>query len=103
MQRCLPYGEFKEDIIKVEDVLKTDDDDGIGYVVLVDLKYTKTIKRKTKFFPFCPQKRDITVNDFEDEDYMIQHKPQHYTPTSELFRDQHNNKIYLVHYRNIKF
>ena len=103
MQQCLPYGEFKEDNIKSEDVLKTDDDNGIGYVVLVDLKYTKTIKIRTKYFPFCPQNREITVNDFEDEDYMIQHKPVHYTPTSRFFCDQDDNKSYLVHYRNIKF
>ena len=38
MQQCLPYGEFNENNIKLEDVLNTDEDNEIGYVFLVDLK-----------------------------------------------------------------
>ena len=59
--QCLLYGEFKEDSnIKIEDILNTEDDNDIGYVLPVDLKYTNNIKERTKHFSLCPQKNNNT-------------------------------------------
>ena len=104
MQQCLPYGEFKEDNdINIEDILNTKDDNDIGYVILADLKYPKQIKERTKHLPLCPQNKKITEKDFENEEYMTNHKPEHYTPTRKLISDQRDKKYYLLHYRNSKF
>ena len=53
---------------KPEEILNTPDDNDIGYFVEVDLKYPDNIKKKTKNFPFCPEKKFIRKD--EDNDYM---------------------------------
>ena len=104
MKQVLPFGDFKEVFnVDLDDILNTNDDNEIGYVVLVDLNYPKTIKERTKHFPLCPQNKRILENDFKDVDYLIKHKLEHYTPNFKLICDQHDKKNYLVHYRNIKF
>ena len=51
----LPDDEIKIDkIVKLEDILNTNDDSDIGYFVEVDLTYPNNIKEKTKNFPFAP-------------------------------------------------
>ena len=55
MSEPLPYDEIKFDnIVRVEDILNTPDDNDIGYFVEVNLKYPDNIKEKTKNFPFGP-------------------------------------------------
>ena len=39
----------------LEEILNTPEDNEIGYLLEVDLKYLDNIKEKTKHFPFCPE------------------------------------------------
>ena len=51
MSQPLPYDEIKFDrSVKVEDIINTPDDSGIGYFVEIDLKYPDEIKES--FFHF---------------------------------------------------
>ena len=40
--------------------LKTKDDNEIGYLVLIDLKYSSHIEERIKHFPLCPQYKKVT-------------------------------------------
>ena len=61
----LPFDEIKFDnIVKVEDIIKTPDDSDIGYFIEADLKYPDNIKEKTKHFPFAPLNRKINPDSF---------------------------------------
>ena len=62
MSQFLPYDEIEKchgDPDKywnwLDEILKTPDDEGIGYFVEVGPKYPDDIKVKTKKFPFCPE------------------------------------------------
>ena len=64
MSQMLPYNELEmwhglPDLYmnKLEETLKTPDDNDVGYFIEVDLKYLDNIKEKTKNFPFCPEKK----------------------------------------------
>ena len=47
MSESLPYDEIKFDnIVKIEDILKTPDDTDLGYFIEVDIKYPDNIKEK---------------------------------------------------------
>ena len=85
---------------KLEEILNTPDDSGIGYFVEVDLRYPDDIKEKIKSFPFAPEnklflKRNININ--------INIKPKNFTKSKKLIGDWTDKKNYLVHYRMLKF
>ena len=51
MSELLPYDEINIDNnVEIEDILKTPDNNDIGYFIEVDLKYSDNIKEKAKFF-----------------------------------------------------
>ena len=54
MSQPLSYDEIRFDRnVKLEDILKTPDESGIGYFIEVDLRYPDDIKEKNKGFSFC--------------------------------------------------
>ena len=59
MSEPLPYRELKFDnYVKIEDILNTPDDSDNGYFIEVDLKYPDNKRqKKTKYFPYCPEKK----------------------------------------------
>ena len=64
MSQLLPYDEIElwhghpELYMNwLEEILKTADDNQIGYFLEVDLKYADNIKKKTMNFPFCPENK----------------------------------------------
>ena len=57
--------------------------------------------KKTKHFPFLPEKKSIKVEDFSP--YMTINKPEKYKPTEKLIMDQTNKQRYFLHYRDLKF
>ena len=62
MSHMLPYDEIKFDRnVKLEHILNTPDDSGIGYFIEVDLNYPDNIKEKTKNFPFAPVKKKLIL------------------------------------------
>ena len=85
----------------VNKILNTHDCSNIGYELLVDLIYPDNIEHKTKIFPFCPGNKIIDPTIFTE--YMKEHVPKPYTPTSKLICDQTNKEYNIVHYRNLKF
>jgi hypothetical protein len=63
MSQSLPYKNIKFDTnISIEDVLKTSDDDEVGYIIELDLLVPKNEKLhdKLKEFPPCPE--NMAVN-----------------------------------------
>ena len=102
MSEPLPYDEIKFDNeVKLEEFLNTPDDNDIGYLIEVDLKYPDNIKKKTKNFTFAPVNKKIIPDNFSD--YMKEIKPDTHTQTSKLICDWSGKKNYLVHYRMLKF
>ena len=102
MSQPLLYDEIKFDKnVKIEDILDTPDDSDVGYFIDVDLTYPDKEKEKTKKFPFAALNKKINPNDFSD--YMKTIKPDTYTQTKKLLRYWSDKKLYLVHYRMLKF
>ena len=85
----------------LEGKLNTSDDNEIGYLLEVDLKYPDNIKEKTKHFAFCPEKKFIPKDKYND--YMNEIKPKIYTKSKKLIRDWTDKKKYLIHYKMLKF
>ena len=107
MLQHLPMGSFqifgKNSITEsfLNKVLNTHDCSNIGLVLIVALKYPDIIKHKTKIFPFCPENKIINPDNFKE--YMKEHVPQPYRPTTKLICDQTKKEYYIVQYRNLKF
>ena len=72
-----------------------------GCFLLIYLIYPDNIKHKSKNFPFCPENKTIVPNNFTE--YMKEHVPKQFRPTSKLICDQTNKEYYIVHYGNLKF
>ena len=85
----------------LDEILNTPDDNEIGYLLEVDLKYPDNIKEKTKYFPFCPENKKIDPVKYND--YMKKIKPENYTKSKKLICDWTDKKNYLIHYRMLKF
>ena len=66
MSQPLPYDNimFETDNVCLEKILNTPDDNDIGYFLEVDLEYPYSIRQKTKYFPFCPENKSISKDDF---------------------------------------
>ena len=102
MSQPIPFDELKFDnFVKLEDILKTPDDSGIGYFIEVDLIYPNNIKEKTKNFPFAPVNKNINPDKFSD--YMKEIKTDTFRQTKKVICDWSDKKNYLVHYRMLKF
>ena len=85
----------------LDEILNTPDDNEIGYLLEVDLKYPYNKKEKTKNFPFCPENKKIDPNQYNDYMNKITHK--NYTKCKKLICDWSDKKKYLIHYRMLKF
>ena len=108
MSQLLPYDEIEmwrghPDLYMnwLEEILNISDDNEIGYFLEVDLKYPDNIKEKTKHFPFCPEKKKIDPDKYND--YLNEIKPQTYTKSKKLLCDWTDKKKYLIQYRMLKF
>ena len=105
MSQYLPTGDFRE--VKVTrssiiTILRTPDNDEHGFLIECDLEYPSSIhEKKTKYFPFLPDKKTIKAQDFST--YMTENKPEKYKPTEKLIMDQTNKQRYFLHYRDLKF
>ena len=98
----LPYDEIKFDKnVNVKNILNTNIDSEIGYLVEVDFSHPEKIRQKTKHFPFAPENKKICLDDFSD--YRKNIKPDTSTPNKKLICDWSDKKNYLTHYRMLKF
>ena len=107
MSQLLPYDEIEMwhgDPAKywnwLDEVLNTPNDADTGYFIEVDLKYPDNVKEKTKIFPFCPEKKKINPDKYND--YMKKIKPKNYTKSKNLISDWTDKKKYLIRYRMLK-
>ena len=102
MSEALPYDEIKFDnIVKLENIFNTPDDNDIGYFLEVDLKYPDKIIEKTKHFPVAPENKIVNPDDFSD--YMKTIEPDTYIQTKKMICDWSDKKNYLVHYWMLTF
>ena len=69
----------------LEKILNTPDDNEIGYILKVDLKYPDSINEKTKKFAFCPENKKIDPDKCKDN--MKKIKPKNYTKFRKLICD----------------
>ena len=103
MSQSLPYDEikFETENVCLEEILNTPVDNDIGYFLEVDLEYPYNIRQKTKYFPFCPENKTISKNDFGP--YMKSIMPKNYVSHKKLICDWTDKRNYLIHYRMLKF
>ena len=103
MSQCLPYDEikFETENVCLEEILNTPDDNDRGYFLEVDLEYPHNIRQKTKHFPFAPENKSISKDDFGP--YMKSIMPKNYVSHKKLICDWTDKKNYLIHYRMLKF
>ena len=59
------------------EILKYPDDSDIGLFIEVDLKFLDYMKKKTKSFPFCPEKKKNNTD--KNNDYMNKIKHENST------------------------
>ena len=103
MSQPLPYDEikFETENICLEGILNTPDDNDISCFLEVDFEYPHNIRQKTKHFPFCPENKYISKNDFGP--YMKSITPENYVSQKKLICDWTDKRNYLIHYRLLKF
>ena len=103
MSQPLPYEniKFETDNICLEEKLNTSDDNDIGYFLEVDLEYPYNIRQKTRYFPFCPENKTVSKNDFGP--YMKSIMLENYVSHKKLICDWTDKRNYLTHYRMLKF
>ena len=103
MSQPLPYNDirFETENVCLEEILNTPDDNDIGKILEVDLEYPYNIRRKTKHFPFAPENKAVSKNDFGP--YMKSIMPKNYVSHKKLICDWTDKRKYLIHYRVLKF
>ena len=103
MSQALPYDniKFETEIVRLEEILNTPDDNDIGYFLELDLEYPHNIRQKTKYFPFAPENKSISKDDFSP--YMKSIMPKNYVSHKKLICDWTDKRNYLIHYRMLKF
>ena len=103
MSQPLPYDniKFETDNVCLEEILNRSVDNDIGYFLEVDLENPCNIRQKTKYFPFCPEKKTISKNAFGPHMKLIM--PENYISHKKLFCDWSYKEKYLIHYRMLKF
>ena len=90
--------------VKMENILRTADDNIIGYYVEVSFKYHPDLHDKFKEFPpapetFCPS--SDMLSDFQ-KDIMTQNKMKP-SKCPKLILHLMEHKKYVIHYRNLKY
>ena len=66
MSQLLPYKDLKFSNISKEEVLKTSDNNEVGYILEVDLHIPRKLHDKFKEFPPCPEIMAPSVDLFSD-------------------------------------
>ena len=103
MSQTLPYDDikFETENVCLEEIIYTPDDYDKGYFLEVDHEYPHNIRRKTKYFPFCPENKTISKDDLSP--YMKSIMSENYVSHKKLIFDWTDQKNYLIHYRMLKF
>ena len=104
MTQYLPYDEIKIDnTIDINNALKTDDNNDVGYIIECDLHFPEEIHHKLKEFPPAPEilvPKDEWMSDFQLD---LQKELKIKTKTKKLIPHLMDHKNYCIHYRNLKY
>ena len=90
--------------LTLDEILQTDDNGEIGFVVEVDLEYPDAIDEKHSDFPIISDKQPI--DPLELSEYQTQMKNAlkvSATKTNKLRQTFHPKSHYVTHFRNLKF
>jgi hypothetical protein len=102
--QSLPYDKIEIDNnINIDDVLKTDDNNDVGYIVECDLHIPKEIHNKLKQYPPAPE--ILTPDNKWMSDYQLdlQKKLNIKSKSDKLVPHLMDHKNYCIHYRNLKY
>ena len=66
MSQLLPYKNLEFSNVNIEDVLKTSDENEVGYILEVDLHIPEELHDKLEEFPPCPEIMTPSVDLFSD-------------------------------------
>ena len=86
---------------KLEEILSTPDGSDIGYFFEVDLIDSNIIEEKTKTFPFCPENKTLSKNDFNE--HMNEINPKNDKSHKKIICDHTDKKNNLIQYRMLRF
>ena len=92
---------FETDNDCLDEILNTPDENDFAYFLEVDLEYPYNIRQKTRYFPFAPENKTISKDDFGP--YMKSIMPKNYVSHKKLICDCTDKRNYLIHYRMLKF
>ena len=88
------YDEFKfERNVCLNEILNTPDNSDIGYFLEVGLGYPYSIGQKTKYCPFCAEKKHKSKDDFNE--YIRKIKPKNYKSHNKMICDWTDKKKYF--------
>ena len=79
---------------KLEKILNTTHDSGVGCFNEVDSGYPDNIKEKTKNFPICPENKTVPKDKYND--YVMKLKPKNYTKAKILLCDWTDKENCLI-------
>jgi len=109
MNQCLPQSDFKwltQNEINSIDWSKTKEEDDIGYILEVDLKYPPGIHDFHIDYPLAPEKSKILNNElskYQTNTLKIMEKFNYKRiPTEKLMLTLRDKTKYIVHFRNLK-
>ena len=104
MVQSLPYDKIKIDNnINIDDVLKTDDNNDVGYIVECDLHLPKEIHNKLKQYPPAPEILTPDNEWMSDYQWDLQKKLNIKSKSDKLVPHLMDHKGYCIHYRNLKY
>ena len=105
MSQALPYKNlhFNTDVT-LEDILNTDDNSDVGYIVEVDLHFPEEIHDKLKEYPVCPENTNVKEEWLSDyQKHLLKELKMKNSKCDKLIPHLHDHNNYVLHYRNLKF
>ena len=101
----LPLKDFElVDDISLDEILQTEDEGDIGFLVEVDLEYPDELHDKHADYPLVPDKEPIDPLELSDFQTSLKNALKlTASKTNKLRQTLHPKRNYVVHYRNLKF
>ena len=104
MSKYLPYGEFEwlKNVHEL-DIMSVNEKSDVGYILEVDLKYTKELHELHNDYPLAPEKLTVTNDILSNYCKSIADKYEiKVRDVKKLIPNLGNKNKYVVHYRNLQ-
>ena len=99
----LPLGNFQIVDVELSEILSTDKESDVGYVLEVDLDYPDCLHNMHKDFPLAPTKEKIDRNMLSEYQIgLLDHAGSNRVVNPKLVQTLFNKKNYTVHYISLK-